>query len=116
VPTYQYHCRDCGADLEVFQRMSDPSLSACPRCRGHLRKVFSPVGVVFKGSGFYSTDHRTKQASATTSPPPSSETASSGSTPVETKNEPAPPKSTADKPSAKPPVAQPTAKVPALAA
>ncbi|MDR1450079.1 MAG: zinc ribbon domain-containing protein [Propionibacteriaceae bacterium] len=60
MPTYQYHCQDCGADLEVFQRMADSSLTVCPRCEGHLRKVFSAVGVVFKGSGFYATDSRSK--------------------------------------------------------
>ena len=102
--------------MEVFQRMTDPSLTACPRCRGHLRKVFSAVGVVFKGSGFYSTDNRTKQTSATSSPPSSGETASASSPPGETKSEPAKPKPTTDKPGAKPPMAKPTAKVPALAA
>jgi putative FmdB family regulatory protein len=58
VPTYEYHCQDCSNNLEVFQKMTDPSLTVCPRCEGHLRKVFSPVGVVFKGSGFYATDSR----------------------------------------------------------
>jgi putative FmdB family regulatory protein len=58
MPTYQYHCRDCAADLEVFQRMADPTLTVCPQCEGQLRKVFSAVGVVFKGSGFYATDSR----------------------------------------------------------
>lgn len=54
MPTYQYQCNDCGRDLEVVQRFSDPSLTICPSCEGDLRKVFSAVGVVFKGSGFYS--------------------------------------------------------------
>ena len=63
MPTYQYQCNDCGRDLEVVQRFSDPSLTICPSCEGDLRKVFSAVGVVFKGSGFYSTDNHTKGAS-----------------------------------------------------
>jgi len=67
VPTYQYHCKDCATDLEVVQKMTDPSLTVCPRCEGTLRKVFSPVGVVFKGSGFYATDNRTRR---TDSPKP----------------------------------------------
>jgi putative FmdB family regulatory protein len=62
VPTYQYHCQDCTADLEIFQKMTDPTLTVCPRCEGHLRKVFVPVGVVFKGSGFYATDSRSSHS------------------------------------------------------
>jgi putative FmdB family regulatory protein len=62
VPTYQYHCKDCDADLEIFQKMTDPTLTVCPTCQGDLRKVFSAVGVVFKGSGFYATDNRGKSA------------------------------------------------------
>jgi putative FmdB family regulatory protein len=58
VPTYQYACTACDERLEVVQRFTDDSLTECPRCAGRLRKVFSPVGVVFKGSGFYRTDSR----------------------------------------------------------
>jgi putative FmdB family regulatory protein len=58
VPTYQYRCTDCGEDMEVVQKFSDEPLTVCPACRGALRKVFSPVGIVFKGSGFYRTDSR----------------------------------------------------------
>ena len=47
-----------------MQKFSDAPLTECPECRGHLRKVFSPVGVVFKGSGFYSTDSRTSGRSS----------------------------------------------------
>jgi putative FmdB family regulatory protein len=59
VPTYQYSCTSCGAALEVQQSFSDEALTVCPDCQGRLRKVFSAVGVVFKGSGFYRTDSRT---------------------------------------------------------
>ncbi len=58
MPTYQYACTACGEELEAVQSFSDPSLTECPRCGGQLRKVFSAVGVVFKGSGFYKTDSR----------------------------------------------------------
>jgi putative FmdB family regulatory protein len=58
VPTYQYTCTDCGQPLEAVQRFTDPALTECPTCGGALRKVFSSVGVVFKGSGFYRTDSR----------------------------------------------------------
>jgi putative FmdB family regulatory protein len=58
VPTYQYRCTDCGEPLEVVQSFTDNALTVCPACGGALRKVFSSVGVVFKGSGFYRTDSR----------------------------------------------------------
>jgi putative FmdB family regulatory protein len=58
VPTYQYACTACGHDFEAVQRFSDASLTDCPECAGRLRKVFSSVGIVFKGSGFYRTDSR----------------------------------------------------------
>lgn len=58
MPTYQYACTECGERLEVVQRFSDDPLTVCAACGGKLRKVFSPVGIVFKGSGFYRTDSR----------------------------------------------------------
>lgn len=58
MPTYQYRCTDCGTDLEVVQKFTDEALTDCPECDGGLRKVYSAVGVVFKGSGFYKTDSR----------------------------------------------------------
>jgi putative FmdB family regulatory protein len=64
VPTYQYACTDCADRLEVVQKFTDDSLSVCPACGGRLRKIFSPVGIVFKGSGFYRNDSRTSQKSA----------------------------------------------------
>jgi putative FmdB family regulatory protein len=60
VPTYEYVCTACGNNLEVVQRFTDESLTECPVCHGRLRKMFYPVGVVFKGSGFYRTDSRTQ--------------------------------------------------------
>ncbi|GIF64853.1 hypothetical protein Ais01nite_28880 [Asanoa ishikariensis] len=58
MPTYQYACTECGHQLEAVQSFSDDALTVCPECEGRLRKVFSAVGVVFKGSGFYRTDSR----------------------------------------------------------
>ena len=58
MPTYQYACTECGEQLEMVQKFTDEPLTVCPACNGRLRKVFSPVGIVFKGSGFYRTDSR----------------------------------------------------------
>src|SRR5437763_16136955 len=58
VPTYQYACTACDERLEVVQKFSDDPLTECVACGARLRKVFSPVGIVFKGSGFYRTDSR----------------------------------------------------------
>jgi putative FmdB family regulatory protein len=69
VPTYQYTCTECGHDLEAVQKFTDDALTECPECTGRLRKVFSAVGVVFKGSGFYRTDSRQKGSSSTPGTP-----------------------------------------------
>ncbi len=58
MPTYQYACTACGHQLEAVQSFADEPLTECPACEGRLRKLFSSVGVVFKGSGFYRTDSR----------------------------------------------------------
>jgi putative FmdB family regulatory protein len=58
VPTYAYRCTACEHALEVQQSFTDDALTVCPACEGRLRKVFSAVGVVFKGSGFYRNDAR----------------------------------------------------------
>jgi len=57
VPIYVYRCRDCGADLERRQGFQDPPLTECATCGGALRRVLQPVGVIFRGSGFYTTDY-----------------------------------------------------------
>jgi putative FmdB family regulatory protein len=64
MPTYEYRCTSCEEHLEVVQSFSDKPLTKCPHCKGHLRKVFSPVGIVFKGSGFYKTDNRSGKGGA----------------------------------------------------
>ena len=58
MPTYQYVCTECGGQLEAVQKFTDESLTVHEDCGGRLRKVFQPVGIVFKGSGFYRTDSR----------------------------------------------------------
>ncbi len=69
MPIYQYRCADCGNELEVQQKFSDAALTLCPECAGTLRKVYNAVGIVFKGSGFYATDNRTKTESGTETKP-----------------------------------------------
>ncbi|MEU8923724.1 FmdB family zinc ribbon protein [Kitasatospora sp. NPDC048545] len=85
MPTYQYQCTECGNGLEAVQKFTDEALTTCPDCQGRLRKVFSAVGVVFKGSGFYRTDSRSSSSSTvssgssstTSTPAPASGTGSS---------------------------------------
>jgi len=59
MPTYEYKCKDCGHQFDIVQSFTDDALTTCPDCKKKtLRKVFSPPGVTFKGSGFYKTDSR----------------------------------------------------------
>jgi putative FmdB family regulatory protein len=90
VPTYQYVCTECGGQLEAVQKFTDDALTVHEDCGGRLRKVYSPVGIVFKGSGFYRTDSRGSGSSSsstssngsgsasTTSDSPASESSKSG--------------------------------------
>jgi len=83
VPTYQYVCTECGGQLEAVQKFTDDPLTVHEACGGRLRKVFSPVGIVFKGSGFYRTDSRNGSSAATqaSSSPSSSAAGSSPDSP-----------------------------------
>jgi putative FmdB family regulatory protein len=83
VPTYQYTCTDCGEPVEAVQKFTDDPLSVCAACGGRLRKVFSPVGIVFKGSGFYRTDSRNGSSSGTAAKDkqPSESSSASNATP-----------------------------------
>lgn len=67
MPTYVYQCDTCGMTFEKRQAFSEPPLRDCPECNGVVHRVMQPVGVVFKGSGFYVTDHRAKSSTATKS-------------------------------------------------
>jgi putative FmdB family regulatory protein len=62
MPIYEYECDECGVRFEKLQRMADPALTKCPECSGHIHRVIQPVGVIFKGSGFYVTDNRGKSS------------------------------------------------------
>src|SRR6202035_1061771 len=66
MPTYEYRCEHCGSNVEVVQSFTDAPLTACASCGGPLRKVYAPVGIVFKGSGFYKTDSRASSKSRST--------------------------------------------------
>ncbi|MEU1010210.1 FmdB family zinc ribbon protein [Streptomyces sp. NPDC005890] len=83
MPTYQYQCTECGEGLEAVQKFTDDALTECPSCKGRLKKVFSAVGIVFKGSGFYRNDSRGSTSSSTPASKPagsSSESKTSSST------------------------------------
>lgn len=64
MPTYEYECETCGIHFEKLQRISDEPLHECPECQGPVRRVLHPVGIVFKGSGWYCTDHRSSSATS----------------------------------------------------
>lgn len=83
MPLYSYRCDNCGVQFEIRQHFTDEPLTRCPECGEHaLRKLYQPVGIVFKGSGFYATDHRSPsgQTSTKKTEPPAS-TESGGSKP-----------------------------------
>ena len=78
MPTYEYLCKTCGHRFETWQKMTDEPLTTCPNCGAEIRRVLFPAGVVFKGSGFYKTDHRdsaSTAASAKDAPAATSESA-----------------------------------------
>jgi putative FmdB family regulatory protein len=59
MPTYEYECTKCGHTFEIIQSMSAPALTKCPKCKGRIRRIIGGgMGVIFKGSGFYSTDNK----------------------------------------------------------
>ena len=66
MPTYEYACRDCGHRFDTRQGIRDEALTICPNCGGAIRRVVQPVGIVFKGSGFYKTDSRSTAEAAIT--------------------------------------------------
>ena len=85
MPTYEYVCLSCDRHFEVYQSFSDEPLRTCEVCGGPLRRVFHPVGIVLKGSGFYSTDNRSSKRR--TEPKKESSDTSSSETKTETKSE-----------------------------
>jgi len=85
MPTYEYRCGACGHDFETFQKFSEAALTVCPQCGGELHKVFNPVGIVFKGSGFYSTDNGSRKSFMEAGVSPAVQSAGDASTGTETK-------------------------------
>ena len=79
MPIYEYACTACGERTEAKQSFDDPPLETCEICGGKLRKLYSPVGVVFKGSGFYSTDAKSKSSKGSSGSKESSSTTKSES-------------------------------------
>ena len=67
MPLYEYRCRNCNHQFEIQQSFSDDALTVCPECQGALRKVFNPVGISFRGSGFYKNDSRGSSSEGSTS-------------------------------------------------
>jgi putative FmdB family regulatory protein len=102
VPTYQYTCTHCGEPVEALQKFTDEPLTVCAACGGRLRKVFSPVGIVFKGSGFYRNDSRKNGTSAEGVKEKQTSDASSSAAATSTESSSAG-SGTADKPAAKKP-------------
>jgi putative FmdB family regulatory protein len=102
VPTYQYACTDCGDRSEVVQRFTDDPLTVCSACGGKLRKVFSPVGIVFKGSGFYKNDSRNGGGKRPKGGDASKSETTKADTPAKSDNGSGDSKSTASKSDAKP--------------
>jgi len=103
MPTYGYRCGSCGHQFEIVQRMTEEPLTACPNCQGKLFKMMYPVGISFKGSGFYTTDYKGAEKSAASSsngtPPKEGSSESKPETKSESSSEP----KSESKPDAKPP-------------
>ncbi|MFJ3650472.1 FmdB family zinc ribbon protein [Streptomyces murinus] len=99
MPTYQYQCTECGEGLEAVQKFTDDALTECPHCNGRLKKVFSAVGIVFKGSGFYRNDSRGSTSSSSPATK-SSGSSSSGSTSASSDSKPSSTSSTSTSSSA----------------
>jgi putative FmdB family regulatory protein len=73
MPTYTYRCQKCGEEFERFQSMSDEPVKRCPSCKGKVQRVFHPVGIVLKGSGFHRNDYRTSKPGSSSSESSSSQ-------------------------------------------
>lgn len=87
MPIYGYRCTNCGNQFEVYQKMSDEPVQTCPKCQGKVTKMLYPTGVVFKGSGYYSTDYKGSSASSSGSNGSNASTESKTETKPESKSE-----------------------------
>ncbi|MHB8573398.1 MAG: FmdB family zinc ribbon protein [Candidatus Dormibacteria bacterium] len=79
MPVYGYRCEKCGHEFEVLQKVSDPPASACTECEAKVHRIYYPVGVIFKGSGFYVTDSRAQKAASAKKQTDAAKPADSGS-------------------------------------
>ncbi len=76
MPVYEYECKSCGSRFDKLQPFSAAPLTECEKCgKGPVRRIFQPVGVIFKGSGWYITDSRKSESSSTPSKPSGTDTA-----------------------------------------
>ncbi len=90
MPVYTYRCENCGVQFERTQKFSEPPLAWCPECgKKSLRKVYTPVGIVFKGSGFYATDHRSPSGTTRSASANHNESKTTSETPASTPEKPA---------------------------
>ena len=64
MPLYEYQCQDCGVRFERRQHINDEPVKVCPECGGEVHRLIQPIGIIFKGSGFYVTDNRAKSSTA----------------------------------------------------
>lgn len=85
MPTYEYLCQSCSHRFEAWQKMTEDPLSNCPECGEHVRRVLYPAGVVFKGSGFYKTDHGSSTLAAKDANGEAKKTEDKGTTTSESK-------------------------------
>lgn len=101
MPTYGYRCTACDHKFERIQKMTDPALTACESCGGAVKKMLYPVGIAFKGSGFYVNDYSkssgggTAKSESSADPKPAAETKSESTTSASTDSKPAAPASPA---------------------
>jgi len=91
MPIYGYECGQCGHRLEVLQSISEARLTVCPECGGPLRKLLYPVGTIYKGSGFYSTDYKASSSNGKAASEGSSESKPAADTKPEKKPDSKPP-------------------------
>ncbi len=87
MPTYHYRCSECGHAFDQFQRFSEDPLTVCPECEGLIKRVLQPVGIVFKGSGWYVNDSRSDSGSKAAKPSAEKSGDSNGAAKPETKSE-----------------------------
>ncbi len=87
MPLYAYECKECGVNFERRQGFDEDPIKICPECNGEVHRLIQPAGIVFKGSGFYSTDNKSSRSSASSTGKKSESTSSDSGSKTETKAE-----------------------------